>query len=64
MLNILEGYDLARLGQSAGRPLHLVSDAQQIAWADRNTYVADPDFVTQPTAQLTSQAYADTRRAR
>ncbi len=62
MLNILEGYDLAQLGQTAGQTVHLVSDAQRIAWADRNAYVADPDFVTQPTAQLTSQAYADTRR--
>ena len=61
MLNLLERYDLRRAGMSSADAIHLVAEAQRIAWADRNAYVADPGFVPQPTAFLTSRAYADTR---
>src|SRR5919197_797942 len=49
-----------------GQPLkadHLIAEAQRIAWADRNAYLADPAFVHQPVAELTSKAYAARRRA-
>jgi gamma-glutamyltranspeptidase/glutathione hydrolase len=63
MLNILEGYDLAGAGQSSLTADHLIAEAQRIAWADRNAYLADPAFVHQPVAELTSKAYAARRRA-
>ena len=63
MLNILEGYDLGALGQSTADSLHLMAESQKIAWADRNEYIADPDFVRQPVGTLTSKRYADRRRA-
>ena len=62
MLNLLEGFDLARAGQSSADALHLIAESQKIAFADRGTYVADPDFVSVPTSILTSKAYANARR--
>jgi gamma-glutamyltranspeptidase / glutathione hydrolase len=62
MLNILEGFDLAGAGQSSATATHLIAEAEKIAFADRGAYVADPDFVPQPTLALTSKAYAAGRR--
>lgn len=62
MLNILEGFDLASAGQSSATADHLIAEAEKIAFADRGAYLADPDFVPQPTAQLISKAYAARRR--
>jgi gamma-glutamyltranspeptidase/glutathione hydrolase len=62
MLNILEGYDLAGAGMSSATADHLIAEAQRIAWADRNAYLADPGFVTIPP-QLTQKDYAAQRRA-
>jgi gamma-glutamyltranspeptidase/glutathione hydrolase len=62
MLNILEGFDLAAAGMSSATAIHDTAEAQRIAWADRNTYLADPDFVTIPP-QLTDKDYAAARRA-
>jgi gamma-glutamyltranspeptidase/glutathione hydrolase len=62
MLNILEGFDLRSIGMSASNEIHLVAEAQRIAWADRNAYVADPAYAPVPTATLTSKDYAAHRR--
>lgn len=62
ILNILEGFDLGRLGASSDDALHLVAEAQKLAWADRNAYLGDPAYTTIP-AELTSEAYAARRRA-
>jgi gamma-glutamyltranspeptidase / glutathione hydrolase len=63
MLNILEGFDLRGEGQSSAEALHLLAEAQKLAFADRDAYVADPDFGDVPTAELTDQAYAESRGA-
>jgi gamma-glutamyltranspeptidase/glutathione hydrolase len=63
ILNILEGFDLASEGPSSGDTLHLLAEAQKLAFADRDKYVADPDFVDVPVAQLTDKHYAESRRA-
>ena len=63
MLNILEGYDVKALGHNTAPYLHLLVEAKRIAFADRDTYVADPGFV--PPAALTmmlSKDYAAARR--
>ena len=62
MLNILEGFDLASEGQSSGDALHLLAEAQKLTFADRNEYVADPDFADVPSAELTDKDYAESRR--
>lgn len=63
MLNILEGYDLRGAGFLSPRHVHLFTEATRRAYADRNAYLADPDFVPQPTARMASDEYAAVRRA-
>jgi gamma-glutamyltranspeptidase/glutathione hydrolase len=63
ILNILEGVPLRSFGQSSADHLHYLAEAQKIAWADRNRYVGDPDFVRVPVGAMTSKDYAAGRRA-
>lgn len=60
-LNILEGYDLASLPRA--RAEHLYIEASRLAFADRNAYLADPEYVDAPLAGLLSKQYAAERRA-
>ena len=60
-LNILEGYDLS--GMTREQVLHLYLEASRFAFADRNAYVADPDFFDVPLTGLLSDGFAATRRA-
>ena len=62
MLNLLEPLDLRAKGFGSPDALHLTAEAQRVAWADRNQYLADPDFVRQPVGTLISKAYANQRR--
>jgi gamma-glutamyltranspeptidase / glutathione hydrolase len=59
MLNILERYDLAYLGQNSSETLHLLSEAMKFAFADRAKFMGDPDFNEIPIPGLISKAYAD-----
>jgi gamma-glutamyltranspeptidase/glutathione hydrolase len=59
-LNILEGYDLA--GVSRADALFRYLEASRLAFADRNRWVGDPDFVDVPLRGLLSQGFADERR--
>lgn len=61
-LNILEPYDLRSLGHNTAPYLHLLAEAMKLAFADREWYYADPDFVGVPAEGLLSKAYADERR--
>lgn len=63
MLNILEGYDLAKLGFGTVDALHLLAEVLKIAFADRAEASGDPDFVHVPVERITSKAYASERRA-
>lgn len=63
MLNVLEGYDLAKLGHNSADHLHLLIEAKKLAFEDRARYYADPDFVSMPVEQLVSKEYAAERRA-
>jgi gamma-glutamyltranspeptidase/glutathione hydrolase len=62
MLNILEGYDLNRLGRG-DESLHDEIEAMKRAYADRAAYMGDPDAVTMPIAGLLSKKYAEHLRA-
>jgi gamma-glutamyltranspeptidase / glutathione hydrolase len=61
MLNILEGYDLARLARADA--LHDEIEAMKRAYADRAIYLGDPDFVKMPIRRLISKKYAGSLRA-
>jgi gamma-glutamyltranspeptidase/glutathione hydrolase len=62
--NILEHHELGEMGLDDPRRVHLVAEAFRRAYADRNHYLADPDFVTMPLEVLVSDAYARFRSSR
>jgi gamma-glutamyltranspeptidase/glutathione hydrolase len=64
MLNILEGFDLKKLGHNSADYLHLLVEAKRLSWADRNAYLADLDFVDKDVLKgMLSKEYAAKRRA-
>jgi gamma-glutamyltranspeptidase/glutathione hydrolase len=62
-LNLLEGFDLKKLGHNSPDYIHTLAEALKLALADRDRYYGDPDFVTIPTTQLLSKDYAALRRS-
>lgn len=62
MLNLLEGYDLRKMGPESPDWWHLFLEAKKLAYADRARFYADPDFVKVPVKELISKPYADERR--
>ncbi|WP_375790069.1 gamma-glutamyltransferase [Bradyrhizobium sp. Pha-3] len=62
MLNILEGYDIARLGFGTTETIHYLAEVLKIAFADRAAASGDPAYINVPVERLTSKAYADERR--
>jgi len=61
--NILGRYDLRSLGFHSPETIHLYAEAWKRAYADRNQYLADPDFFDVPLDRMTSPEYADERAA-
>ncbi|HEX8606228.1 MAG TPA: gamma-glutamyltransferase, partial [Pseudoduganella sp.] len=59
-LNILEGWDLKALPRPQAE--HLYLEASRLAFADRNAYLADPEYLAAPVAGLLSKDYAAQRR--
>lgn len=60
-LNLLEGYELASMPRAEVE--HLYLEASRLAFADRDAYLADPEYVDAPVAGLLSKDYAGHRRA-
>ena len=58
ILNLLEPYDIRKMGPGSPEYLHLFVEAKKLAFADRAQYYADPDFNRLPTKQLISKEYA------
>lgn len=68
ILGILENFDLAGIAAAGDGPLdeevvHLVAQAGRLAFADRNLYVGDTDFVTVPVEGMLDEAYLASRAA-
>ena len=61
MLKQLEQFDLEALGPDSPTTWHLFLESQRLAYADRELYLADPDFVPVPTAGLIDPAYLKSR---
>jgi gamma-glutamyltranspeptidase/glutathione hydrolase len=61
-LRLLEGYDLQDLGHNTAAYIHLITEAAKLAFADREAYYGDPDFVPVPINELFSEAYTAARR--
>ena len=61
-LNMLEGFDLKKMGHNSPAYIHTLAEALKLAMADRDRYYADPDFVKIPMTELLSKDYAALRR--
>jgi gamma-glutamyltranspeptidase/glutathione hydrolase len=62
MLNLLEGYDLKKMGPLSPDYWHLFLEAKKLTYADRAKYYTDPAFAKVPVKELISKEYADQRR--
>ncbi len=63
ILNIMEGFDVKKMGFGSAEYIHHFVEAKKIAYADRAKYYADPDFNKIPTEYLISKDYANKRRS-
>ncbi|NQU61690.1 MAG: gamma-glutamyltransferase [Rhodospirillales bacterium] len=61
ILGILQKFDLKALGAGSPKAVHLIAEAGNLAFADRNVFIADPDFVPVPTAGLLDAKYLERR---
>ena len=62
VLNVLEGFDLKKMGQNSPEYIHTVTEALKLGFADRDQFYGDPNFVKVPAEQLLSKNYASMRR--
>jgi gamma-glutamyltranspeptidase / glutathione hydrolase len=63
ILGTLERFDMKMLGKDNPQSWHLISEAMRLAYADREKYLGDPDFVDVPTAGLIDRDYLSQRSA-
>src|SRR5450432_3477588 len=61
-LNLLEGYDLKKMGLNSADYIHTSAEAIKLAMADRDKYLGDMDFIKIPYSGLLSKEYARGRR--
>ena len=62
LLNILEGYDLKAMGHNSAEYIHTSAEALKLAFADREKFLGDIDFINIPFEGLLSKEYAADRR--
>lgn len=63
VLGMVERFPLAQWGKDDPRSWHVIGEAMQLAYADRDTYLGDPEFVSVPIAGLIDPAYLKQRSA-
>lgn len=63
MLNMIEPYDIAKMGFGSAAAVHLMVEAERRAYADRAEYLGDPDYYDVPQATLIDKGYARQRFA-
>ena len=61
MLNILENFDIKKLGFGTSEYIHLFAETKKIVYEDRALYYADPNFSDIPVSKLISKEYAKNR---
>lgn len=62
ILNLIEGFDVESWGDGSTDYYHHLAEAVKVAFADRDEWLTDPEFVDIPLDRLTSKEYADERR--
>ena len=63
-MNLLASFDLVDMGHNSARYLHTILAALNLAFADREAFIGDPEFVDVPVEGLLSRAYAAERAQR
>lgn len=63
ILNLIEPYNLKKMGPQSADAIHVMVEAKKLAYEDRARYYADPERAKVPVAGLISKAYAKTRGA-
>ena len=61
IMKMIEPYPLAQMGHNSTKSIQLITEAERRAYADRNFYLGDPDFVSIPTTQLLDDSYLKNR---
>jgi gamma-glutamyltranspeptidase / glutathione hydrolase len=61
ILAMLERFDFSRIRPGSAQAVHLIAEASRLAFADRDQYLADPDFVDIPVTGLLNRDYLDAR---
>jgi gamma-glutamyltranspeptidase / glutathione hydrolase len=64
MLEVIEGFDLKSMGPQSADSLHLLIEAKKLAFADRDRYLADRDFMKVPVTDLFSPKRVEALRER
>ena len=62
-LRLLEGFDLRAMGHNSTDYVHHIIESTKLAFADREAYYADPDFIDVPMDGLLSRRYGELRRS-
>lgn len=57
-LNLVEGFNLKSMGCNTAESVHVMAEAKKLAFADREAYLADPEWVDVPIPGLLSKEYA------
>jgi gamma-glutamyltranspeptidase len=62
LLNLIEGFDMAKIGEGTADYYHMMAEAVKLTFADRDKWVTDPNFLDIPYDKLLSKDYASDRR--
>jgi len=62
MLKIFESFDIKSMGPNSIEMIHLFSEVNRIAYADRAYYMADSDFIDVPVEGLLNKSYLEERK--
>jgi gamma-glutamyltranspeptidase/glutathione hydrolase len=62
-LRLLEGLDVGAMGHASAEWVHTITECAKLAFADREAWYGDPDFVDVPLTELLSRDYAEERRS-
>ena len=63
ILKMIEPFDLAKMGHNSEQYIQVIVEAERRAYADRNHFLGDPDFVKIPTKELLDETYLKERMA-
>lgn len=61
IMKMIEPFDLAQMGHNSVKAIQVITEAERRAYADRNSFLGDPDFVKLPIKELLDPTYIKNR---